>query len=1301
MIVKNESHCILETLECMYRYIDYYVICDTGSTDDTKKVIKTFFDSKNIKGEIYDHEWKNFGHNRSLAMQCAYKKSEYLWVMDADDLIVGDLKLPKYLTADSYNLTFGLHFTYERPLIFNNKLKWEFKGVLHEFANCVSKKTVNSQKLTGNFYIESRRLGDRNKDPEKYKKDALLLMNAIENKIDPDLKDRYIFYTGQSWKDYGDYEKAIEWYNKRIATDGWLEEVYYSMLQVGYCLDKLNKPIDEIEKIYLRAFKYIYDRCEALYEFALVCINRELYEIALKYLLLADRIKYPENKYVLFVNKYVYDVLIKFELCKVAVKLNKYDLFTKYSNYLTFNYNPDNNIKQQLSQFKIKIYTANYGNKFNVNLPIVKSNDEKKIIFTMTTCKRYNLFEQTMYSFINCCLDYHLIDKWYIVDDNSSIEDREKMRNNFPFVEFVNKGPEDKGHVKSMNMIRDYIVQEGYQYQIHLEDDWLFYKPYHYITDALKLINIKEYNFIDEKETPVFRKNELINRKIKQVLFNKNYAEVDEIKVYGGYLCKFNEKLSSGIDTYIVHEYINEKRDKEHYDKQFAKYPGNCLYWPYYSFRPSLTDTSIYKELGNYEQIGFFEREYANKYYDNNYISIFFDDIVCRHIGKLTSDRSENVLNAYELNNVDQGKGNDNKSINLNLPKLKESLETNIKAIENEKKYKLYKKLIKPPKSQSNLIENYKVCKLDNTFIDFEFNNEITYLFSNNDFDYNKEVISDLYKHFTYWHNLKKDFIYDTYVIINTDNVTYNIEYINEIIQDINSKNGNYDLYVLDKYTQFYIIRKHAVLQLFEYIDLFGIYSNLNKFLPNIVKNLYQYDIDIFNIYSKYHIEYQIRYKYEFIPYYDSVGNDICQVRNTPIEKIMDITNNIEEVICFNTLGYLKTTITNELSRMDFFKDNNSLLHKKDGIYIHREKYYRKYKNHKLVLNLEDYDFYENVICDGDIIDKYNGMLYEIKEHCDKNYKYEAFTTNGDILCNVDSKKTRKLEANDIYNIWNGTFVKKTYSKKNKWDILQRKILDRKTFEIYIDKNIIQQNLMYIINYIEQTLVNCYFVDKYDNNTTDIICVCDDNFITLNNIDNKKQITIYINKDHTLSISEKYDIIISTTNNNCNKKNEKSQCRRIYLPDILDIYNKDYENDSLNTKSTESCYIKDYMSHTNETDIKQITDIKELYKYRKLYITENEIEDINTIDYVIQSYKHNIDVYIKTYNNQPLNITNIKNKYCKNIYSELNINKMKVCNYQNKSNRKGNENNFKSNMDYYNYVSKNVIPEFKKVFYSN
>ena len=104
MIVKNESKIIEKCLDSVVNYIDYWVICDTGSTDGTQEIILKYFEKINIVGELFQDEWVDFAHNRTLAFQRAKNKSKYCFVIDADDRLVGELQFPT--NANDYDVFF-------------------------------------------------------------------------------------------------------------------------------------------------------------------------------------------------------------------------------------------------------------------------------------------------------------------------------------------------------------------------------------------------------------------------------------------------------------------------------------------------------------------------------------------------------------------------------------------------------------------------------------------------------------------------------------------------------------------------------------------------------------------------------------------------------------------------------------------------------------------------------------------------------------------------------------------------------------------------------------------------------------------------------------------------------------------------------------------------------------------------------------------------------------------------------------------------------------------------------------------
>ena len=177
MIVKDESHIILDTLLKLLEKIniDYYVISDTGSSDNTIEIIETFFKKNNISGEIHQDTWKDFGTNRSIALEYAFNKADYIFIFDADDSIEGDFKLPE-LSLDSYMLKFGNHTSsYNRMCLVKGNIRWKYLGVLHEVISNIDNIPITQGSVNGEYFIISGRTSTRNKNKNKYLDDAKIL----------------------------------------------------------------------------------------------------------------------------------------------------------------------------------------------------------------------------------------------------------------------------------------------------------------------------------------------------------------------------------------------------------------------------------------------------------------------------------------------------------------------------------------------------------------------------------------------------------------------------------------------------------------------------------------------------------------------------------------------------------------------------------------------------------------------------------------------------------------------------------------------------------------------------------------------------------------------------------------------------------------------------------------------------------------------------------------------------------------------------------------------------------------------
>ena len=331
MIVKNEEHCIERCLESISKYIQYWVICDTGSTDRTKEVITEFFKNKGIPGEVVDIPWKGFGASRSEALECAKGKMEYAWMIDADDSVEGTPNLPNPMTADGYSLKIKRgDFTWWRNHIFRMESNWRYEGVLHEYAACDAAADMVCLPINGKYHIEARTEGGRNVDvtpQEKYLKDAEVILDALTNEKSPHYdpeNSRYLFYLAQSYFDSGEFELAKEWYIRRAKAGGWEEEVFYAMYRVGICNCLLERPWQEIQEAFMQAWSYRPCRIEPLWQISRLYRQNGNPRLAYLFANQGAQIPFPEND-ILFIAHDIWEWQILDEIAATAYYTHEFD----------------------------------------------------------------------------------------------------------------------------------------------------------------------------------------------------------------------------------------------------------------------------------------------------------------------------------------------------------------------------------------------------------------------------------------------------------------------------------------------------------------------------------------------------------------------------------------------------------------------------------------------------------------------------------------------------------------------------------------------------------------------------------------------------------------------------------------------------------------------------------------------------------------------------------------------------------------------------------------------------------------
>ena len=485
MIVRDEVHVVAELLDSIWPYINSWVIVDTGSTDGTQGFIQAHMARLGICGKIYERPWMDFAHNRTEALALAQGHSDYIWMIDADDIVVGAPEFNE-LDADVYYVKMKQgSWVYRFPQIFRNGLDVSYRGVVHEVPVWDSKAIVGE--LPGDWFVASRRLGTRSKDPEKYARDAALLLVEVER--DPG-DVRSVFYLAQSFFDAGDFGAALQWYERRIELGGWDQEVYYSLVRVAESMVALGRSWGEVQDAYLRAWEFRPSRAEALCAVAQRYRVERRWELGFVFARRAAEIPFPVGD-TLFVNSEVYSWRALDELAICASWVGEHGVAFESCRRLIASADLPDGHRGRVAvnrDFSVPaMVQAALVEPGEVKKRLVAGGGESDVVVCVVAGSDVEAVVQTIDSFVNCCTDVWRVGRFVVVGGGLSEGDRVLLGARYGFVGFAGAGEGEEKKKKGKKVASG--VGGWGRYCLQVGAGWRFFAPEDYVS---RLISVFE-----------------------------------------------------------------------------------------------------------------------------------------------------------------------------------------------------------------------------------------------------------------------------------------------------------------------------------------------------------------------------------------------------------------------------------------------------------------------------------------------------------------------------------------------------------------------------------------------------------------------------------------------------------------------------------------------------------------------------------------------------------------------------------------------------------------------------------------
>jgi hypothetical protein len=345
----------------------------------------------------------------------------------------------------------------------------------------------------GKDHSADQQLRDRQLFRHKFVPDRDLWLAKVERNPED---ARSVFFLAETSFQLDDFVNARKWYARRVEMGGVDEEVYWAMFRLAASMAELGEPWPNVEDAYLRAWIFRPTRAEALHAIAFRCRVEQRYRLGYLFAQRAAEIPFPEED--LFVLGYfaeIYAWRTTDEQATCAFWIGKHaEAFTLYRRLLARPDIPDPD-RQRIAtnrDFSVPAMieaASPYPEALVQSLPAGPG--EAEVTVSLVAGSDRQTTEQTINSFLTCCLDVSRVGRFLVLDTGLSAPDRALLQQRYGFLEFAHSVPSNKPAAQ-LAALRTQI--DG-RFWLHLGQGWRFFAPENVITRLTAVLDAEPQVF--------------------------------------------------------------------------------------------------------------------------------------------------------------------------------------------------------------------------------------------------------------------------------------------------------------------------------------------------------------------------------------------------------------------------------------------------------------------------------------------------------------------------------------------------------------------------------------------------------------------------------------------------------------------------------------------------------------------------------------------------------------------------------------------------------------------------------------